>query len=122
MRAVPLILALLAAAPVTARAQPQPGSPPVNTGVPSCDQAVIAWRACIAVSPKNAQEKRQSYAEVDRFVRDVQGSRDGGRAGFVRACPGMARGYQDMMRNGACRGNTTGALDDVRRGEVPRQR
>ncbi len=120
------LLAAFLLAPSLSLAQglvPQVRNTPPSTTVPACDEAAAAWRACINASPKTPQERAASLAEVDRFVRDVFDSRDGGRRSLTSACPGMARGYQEMMRNGSCGRNVTGAFDDTpRRGGVDQPR
>ncbi len=113
-----MVLTALLLAPGLATAQglvPQVRNTPPSTTVPACDEAATAWRACINASPKTPQERAAGLAEVDRFVRDVYDSRDGGRRSLASACPNMARGYQDMLRNGACGRNVTGAFDDTPR-------
>ncbi|MFL1461887.1 hypothetical protein ACI6QG_06770 [Roseococcus sp. DSY-14] len=120
------MLGALVMAPSLALAQglvPQVRVTPPSTTVPACDEAANAWRACINASPKTPQERAAGLAEVDRFVRDVFDSRDGGRRSLSSACPGMAQGYGEMLRSGACARNVTGAFDDTpRRGGVEQQR
>ncbi len=105
----------LAAAPALAQA---PGNLPPVRGTPSstgdsgCDEAVAAWRACIAASPKSADDKAQANTEVDKFVRDVFDARGPARGSLASSCPRTAEGYRVMLRNGTCAANLTGARDD----------
>ena len=112
---------LLAAAPLAAGAQ-QPAQlrsravanavTPPSTGDATCDDAVAAWRACIAASPKAPADRVQANTEVDKFVRDVFDARGPHRDDLIRACGPTASGYRLMVENGTCAGNITGARDD----------
>jgi hypothetical protein len=122
MRPLPLVLpALLLALAATQPAQAQvqlrsrsitQGVTPPSTGNASCDDAVAAWRACIAVSPKPPSDKAQANTEVDKFVRDVFDARGPHRDDLIRACGPTASGYRMMVENGTCAQNITGARDD----------
>ena len=114
-------LALIAAlvAPGSAIAQPQLRSravantvTPPSTGDATCDDAVAAWRACIAASPKLPADRVQANTEVDRFVREVFDARGAHRDDLIRACGPTAAGYRQMAENGTCASNITGARDD----------
>jgi len=110
-------LLLLAATlpPVAALAQgATPPASPATTGEPSCDAAAIAWRNCIAASPKNDADKAQANLEVDKFMRDVADAGPAHRPSITGACPRTREGYETMLRMGTCAANTTGARDDVR--------
>jgi hypothetical protein len=125
IRASSFLSALLVALPGAATGQglvPQVRATPPSTGVPACDEGVAAWRACIAASPKAPGERSAAMAEVDRFIRDVVDSRDGGRRSLVGACPSMTQGYRAMLESGACARNVTGAFDDAPRRENRPQR
>ena len=112
--AITLALAL----PSLALAQPrsQAGSAtPRSSGVAECDEAAAAWRACIAASPKSPEDRAQAMTEVDKFIRDVFDSRDGGRRSLSGACPATTTGYRTMLENGTCAQDLTGARDDAPR-------
>lgn len=116
-----LIILLMPAAVLAQGLVPQVRVTPPSTGVPECDVAAQAWRACIAASPKSPADRAQAETEVDKFIRDVFDSRDGGRRSLSGACPPMAAGYRAMLENGTCGQDLTGARDDApRRGAVPR--
>lgn len=85
---------------------------PPSTGDVTCDDAVAAWRACIAASPKAPADRAQANTEVDKFVRDVFDARGAHRDDLVRACGPTASGYRQMVENGTCGANITGARDD----------
>ncbi|MBP0493738.1 hypothetical protein [Roseomonas indoligenes] len=85
---------------------------PPSTGDATCDDAVAAWRACIAASPKAPADKVQANTEVDKFVRDVFDARGPHRDDLIRACGPTASGYRMMVENGTCASNITGARDD----------
>ena len=120
MRFLPLVLpALLLATASPALAQVQlrsrsvtQGVTPPSTGDATCDDAVSAWRACIAASPKPPVDKAQANTEVDKFVRDVFDARGPHRDDLIRACGPTASGYRLMVENGTCASNITGARDD----------
>jgi hypothetical protein len=120
MRFLPLVLpALLLASASPALAQVQlrsrsvtQGVTPPSTGDATCDDAVSAWRACIAASPKPPVDKAQANTEVDKFVRDVFDARGPHRDDLIRACGPTASGYRLMVENGTCASNITGARDD----------
>ena len=120
MRLLPLVLpALLLALAPPALAQVQlrsrsitQGVTPPSTGDATCDDAVSAWRACIAASPKPPVDKAQANTEVDKFVRDVFDARGPHRDDLIRACGPTASGYRLMIENGTCASNITGARDD----------
>ena len=120
MRFLPLVLpALLLATASPALAQVQlrsrsvtQGVTPPSTGDATCDDAVSAWRACIAASPKPPADKAQANTEVDKFVRDVFDARGPHRDDLIRACGPTASGYRLMVENGTCASNITGARDD----------
>ncbi|TPG48131.1 hypothetical protein EAH89_23340 [Roseomonas nepalensis] len=123
---LPLLAALVLAAPgVLAQGTgPTPGGAqlrsraianavtPPSTGNATCDDAVAAWRACIAASPKAPADRAQANTEVDKFVRDVFDARGSARDDLVRACGPTASGYRQMVENGTCGANITGARDD----------
>jgi hypothetical protein len=88
---------------------------PRSSGVAECDEAAAAWRACIAASPKSPEDRAQAMTEVDKFIRDVFDSRDGGRRSLASACPATATGYRTMLDNGTCAQDLTGARDDAPR-------
>ena len=118
----PLLLAFLLALPWlgTASAEAQQlrsrsitnAVTPPSTGEMACDDAVAAWRACIAISPKSPPDKAQANTEVDKFVRDVVDARGPHRDDLVRACVRATPGYRQMAENGTCAANITGARDD----------
>ncbi|WP_458094922.1 hypothetical protein [Roseomonas sp. WA12] len=120
MRFLPLVLpALLLAMASPALAQAQlrsrsvtQGATPSSTGDATCDDAVSAWRTCIAASPKPPADKAQANTEVDKFVRDVFDARGPHRDNLIRACGPTASGYRLMVENGTCASNITGARDD----------
>ena len=106
-------------APGDASAQPQLRSravanaaTPPSTEDAACDDAVAAWRACIAASPKPPADRVQANTEVDKFVRDVFDARGPHRDDLIRACGPTATGYRQMVENGTCASNITGARDD----------
>jgi hypothetical protein len=124
-----LLLASPAFAQVQTRSQPiTNGLTPSTTGDATCDDAVAAWRACIAASPKLPADKAQANTEVDKFMRDVVDARGPHRDDLVRACSRAAPGYRQMIENGTCAANITGARDDqatragARPGAVAEQR
>jgi len=88
------------------------GVTPASTGDATCDEAVAAWRACVAASPKPPADKIQANTEVDKFVRDVFDARGPHRDDLIRACAPTAAGYRIMIENGTCARNITGARDD----------
>ncbi len=88
------------------------GITPASTGDATCDDAVAAWRACVAASPKPPADKAQANTEVDKFVRDVFDARGPHRDDLIRACAPTAAGYRIMIENGTCARNITGARDD----------
>ncbi|MCR0985780.1 hypothetical protein [Roseomonas populi] len=117
--ALPVLLAATAAPFTEAAAQAQlrsraiaNGVTPTSTGDATCDDAVAAWRACIAASPKAPADKAQANTEVDKFVRDVFDARGPHRDDLIRACGPTASGYRLMVENGTCASNITGARDD----------
>ncbi|WP_338665448.1 hypothetical protein VQH23_09775 [Pararoseomonas sp. SCSIO 73927] len=117
--AVPALLLAVPALTAPAAAQTQLRSravanavTPPSTGDATCDDAVAAWRACIAASPKAPADKVQANTEVDKFVRDVFDARGPHRDDLIRACGPTASGYRLMVENGTCAGNITGARDD----------
>ena len=123
MRLAPLFLASLAipavllAVPAAAQQQLRSRAianavTPPSTGDATCDDAVAAWRACIAASPKAPADRVQANTEVDKFVRDVFDARGPHRDDLIRACGPTASGYRLMAENGTCAGNITGARDD----------
>ncbi|MBB5694285.1 hypothetical protein [Muricoccus pecuniae] len=122
--ALPALLPLLAPAAlaqeeVQSRAVAR-GVTPRSTGDAGCDEAASAWRACIAASPKPAPDKVQANTEVDKFVRDVFDARGAHRDNLLRACGRTASGYRQMVGNGTCAANITGARDDqATRAEAP---
>ena len=112
-----LVAALLGAMPAGAQTQLRSravanAATPASTGDATCDDAVAAWRACIAASPKAPVDRVQANTEVDRFVRDVFDARGSSRDDLIRACGPTASGYRLMAENGTCAGNITGARDD----------
>jgi hypothetical protein len=111
-----LATSLLAAGPASAqrlRSQSIANAvTPPSTGDATCDDAVAAWRACIAISPKSPADKTQANTEVDKFVRDVFDARGPHRDDLIRACGPTATGYRLMAENGTCAANITGARDD----------
>ena len=54
----------------------------------------------------------QANTEVDKFVRDVFDARGPHRDDLIRACGPTATGYRQMVENGTCASNITGARDD----------
>ena len=118
--ALPALLLALPALPAAAQQQQQQlrsrsvanTVTPPSTGDATCDDAVAAWRACIAASPKAPADRVQANTEVDKFVRDVFDARGPHRDDLVRACGPTASGYRLMVENGTCAGNITGARDD----------
>ncbi|WP_431304164.1 hypothetical protein [Sediminicoccus sp. BL-A-41-H5] len=121
-----LLLSLLLApplvlAPLGAAAQNRPAATPApdTTGVPSCNEQVRDWRACIAASNKSTPEKNTAYAEVNRFINDVRNSTGQGRAGLARACGPASAGYRRMLAEGACARGQTGLYDDLRQSSTP---
>lgn len=110
--------------PLMAVAQGTPSAPDV-TGVPSCNEQVRAWRACIAASNKSPPEKATAYAEVNRFINDVRTATDGNRRGLARACVSTSAGYRRMLAEGSCARGLTGLYDDLRQQDAappPRRR
>ena len=101
--------------PLMAVAQPAPDV----TGVPSCNEQVRAWRACIAASNKSTPEKNTAYLEVNRFINDVRMATDGNRRGLARACVSTSEGYRRMLANGSCARGLTGLYDDLRQSSTP---
>lgn len=119
-----LLLIALALAPLCAAAQSNrtaaaPPSAPDTTGVPSCNEQVRAWRACIAASNKTAPEKNTAYAEVNRFINDVRNANGQNRIGLTRACVPTSAGYRRMLAEGACARGQTGLYDDLRQSSMP---
>jgi hypothetical protein len=105
----------LATGPALAQATgnlPSSQGTPSSTGDSGCDEAVAAWRACIAASPKTTADKAQANTEVDKFVRDVFDARGPARNSLASSCPRAAEGYRTMLQNGTCAANLTGARDD----------
>ncbi|HEY8613009.1 MAG TPA: hypothetical protein VIL69_17195, partial [Roseomonas sp.] len=95
---LPALLLALAAFPALAqqaqlrsRSATQGVTPP-STGDATCDDAVAAWRACIAASPKSPVDRAQANTEVDKFVRDVFDARGPHRDDLIRACGPTASG------------------------------
>ncbi len=115
-----LFLSLLLA-PLGAAAQNRPATPPApdTTGVPSCNEQVRAWRACIAASNKSTPEKNTAYAEVNRFINDVRNATGQNRVGLARACGPASAGYRRMLAEGACARGQTGLYDDLRQSSTP---
>ena len=115
-----LLLAPLGAAAQSGRPAAAPPPPaPDTTGVPSCNEQVRDWRACIAASNKSTPEKNTAYAEVNRFINDVRNATGQGRAGLVRACVPTSAGYRRMLAEGACARGQTGLYDDLRQSSTP---
>jgi len=121
-----LLLSLLLAPPLVlapsgAAAQNRPAATPApdTTGVPSCNEQVRDWRACIAASNKSTPEKNTANAEVNRFINDVRNSTGQGRAGLARACGPASAGYRRMLAEGACARGQTGLYDDLRQSSTP---
>lgn len=120
-----LLLLCLVLAPLPAAAQnrpaatPQPPPAPDTTGVPSCNEQVRDWRACIAVSNKSEPEKATAYAEVNRFINDVRNATGQNRAGLARACAPASAGYRRMLAEGTCARGQTGLYDDLRQTNTP---
>jgi hypothetical protein len=85
---------------------------PASTGDADCDAAALAWRACIAASPKLVADKAEANTEVDKFIRDVFDARGPHRPSITGACPRMEAGYRRMVQDGTCAANVTGARDD----------
>lgn len=85
---------------------------PASTGDGGCDEAVAAWRACIAASPKSPADKVQANTEVDKFIRDVFDARGPARVSLTSSCSRTTEGYRAMLQNGTCAANLTGARDD----------
>lgn len=112
-----LILGLLLA-PWAASGQTLPAAPDV-TGVPSCNEQVRAWRACIAASNKTVPEKNTAYSEVNRFINDVRNANGANRTGLARACVPTSAGYRRMLAEGACARGQTGLYDDLRQTTTP---
>lgn len=111
-----LAIALLLPGLALAQSRTQAGAAtPRSSGVAECDEAAAAWRACIAASPKSAEDRAQAMTEVDKFIRDVFDSRDGGRRSLAAACPATTTGYRTMIENGTCAQDLTGARDDAPR-------
>lgn len=119
-----LLLAPLGAAAQQTRpaAAPPPPPAPDTTGVPSCNEQVRDWRACIAASNKSTPEKNTAYAEVNRFINDVRNSTGQGRAGLARACVPTSAGYRRMLADGSCARGQTGLYDDLRQSSAPPRR
>jgi hypothetical protein len=109
-------LCLAVAPPVLAQAPggklPSGQGMPSSTGDAGCDEAVAAWRACIAASPKSASDKVQANTDVDKFVRDVFDARGAARASLTSSCARTSTGYRTMLQSGTCAANLTGARDD----------
>jgi hypothetical protein len=109
-------LCLAFAAPVLAQSPggklPSSQGTPSSTGDAGCDEAVAAWRACIAASPKTGPDKAQANTEVDKFVRDVFDARGAARASLTSSCARTTTGYRAMLQGGTCAANLTGARDD----------
>ncbi len=124
-----LILATLLLAPLGAAAQSSrppaaqsPAAPPTapdTTGVPSCNEQVRAWQACIAASNKTTPEKNTAYAEVNRFINDVRNATGQNRTGLAQACVRTSAGYRRMLAEGACARGQTGLYDDLRQSSTP---
>ncbi len=112
-------LLLLAAGLLPLAATAQTAPPLATTGDAGCDAAALAWRACIAASPKNDADKAQANREVDKFMRDVADAGPAHRPSLTSACPRTRDGYEVMLRMGTCAANTTGARDDVRASRDP---
>ncbi|MFC7552711.1 hypothetical protein ACFQU7_11255 [Pseudoroseomonas wenyumeiae] len=84
----------LATMPALAQAPgnlPSAQGTPGSTGDAGCDEAVAAWRACIAASPKAAADKAQANTEVDKFVRDVFDARGPARNSSPPPAPARRR-------------------------------
>jgi hypothetical protein len=113
-----LLLAPLGAAAQSSRPAAPPPAPD-TTGVPSCNEQVRDWRACIAASNKSTPEKNTAYAEVNRFINDVRNSTGQGRAGLARACVPTSAGYRRMLADGSCARGQTGLYDDLRQSSTP---
>ena len=116
-----LTLMALLLAPLGAAAQPnrQPPPAPDTTGVPSCNEQVRDWRACIAASNKTTPEKNTAYAEVNRFINDVRNASGANRTGLARACVPTSAGYRRMLADGSCARGQTGLYDDLRQSSTP---
>ena len=69
----------------------------------------VEWLVCGDVIPA---DKSQANTEVDKFVRDVFDARGSHRDDLIRACGPTASGYRQMVENGTCGANITGARDD----------
>jgi hypothetical protein len=114
-----LMLAFVTVAPAMAqqaqvlRSQSVAGAnTPASSGDAECDAAALAWRACIAASPKLVADKAEANTEVDKFIRDVFDARGPHRPSITGACPRMEAGYRRMVQDGTCAANVTGARDD----------
>ncbi len=119
-----LLLLCLVLAPLGAAAQNRPAATPPppapdTTGVPSCNEQVRDWRACIAASNKSTPEKNTAYAEVNRFINDVRSATGQNRNGLARACGPASVGYRRMLAEGACARGQTGLYDDLRQSSTP---
>ena len=120
-----ILLALLLAPLGAAAQQSRPAAPPPapdTTGVPSCNEQVRDWRACIAASNKSTPEKNTAYAEVNRFINDVRNATGQNRAGLARACVPTSAGYRRMLADGSCARGQTGLFDDLRQSSAPPRR
>lgn len=113
-----LLLLSMVLAPLAATAQNRPAAPD-TTGVPSCNEQVRDWRACIAASNKSTPEKNTAYAEVNRFINDVRNATGANRNGLARACGPASAGYRRMLAEGACARGQTGLYDDLRQTNTP---